>query len=108
VLCIRQSAQSAQRIEASNEGGALYAKLSPGASRKMTLGFETKHDAPRRSHPRDDFGELERQITDDAGAVVHDLDEVTLVDIDAVRFPRDAEVAGVELRRCPPSAREMD
>jgi len=37
--------------------------------------------------------------------VVVDLDEVTLVDLEAVRFLRDAEEAGVELRHCPPFIR---
>ena len=37
-----------------------------------------------------------------AGIVVVDLDEVTLVDLEAVRFLMDAEDAGVDLRHCPP------
>jgi hypothetical protein len=40
------------------------------------------------------------------GPVVVDLDEVTLVDVEAVRFLMDAEEAGVELRHCPRFIRE--
>ncbi len=34
-----------------------------------------------------------------------DLDEVNLVDVDAVRFLMDTERAGIELRNCPPFIR---
>jgi anti-anti-sigma regulatory factor len=41
-----------------------------------------------------------------AGAIVLDLDEVTLVDVEVVRFLKDAERQGIELRNCPPFIRE--
>ena len=54
----------------------------------------------------EDLGELERHIARKGPSVVLDLDEVTLVDIEGVRFLSEAEVAGVELRHCPPFIRE--
>lgn len=49
--------------------------------------------------------DLEHYIVGERQPVVLDLDEVTLVDVDVVRFLRDAEGAGVELRHCPPFVR---
>jgi hypothetical protein len=40
------------------------------------------------------------------GTIVLDLDEVTLVDLQVVRFLGAAERAGVGLRNCPPFVRE--
>ena len=53
----------------------------------------------------DNLGDLERRIAG-RGSIVLDLDEVTLVGVEFVRFLRDAEAAGVELRHCPPFVRE--
>ena len=49
--------------------------------------------------------DLDRRIAG-RGSIVLDLDEVTLVGVEVVRFQRDAEAAGVELRHCPPFIRE--
>jgi hypothetical protein len=38
--------------------------------------------------------------------IVLDLDQVTLVDVEVVRFLKAAEREGVELRNCPPFIRE--
>jgi hypothetical protein len=54
---------------------------------------------------RENLGALEHQIADGGRPVVLDLDEVTLVDVDVVRFLKDAEGTGVELRNCPPFIR---
>ncbi len=51
------------------------------------------------------LGILEREIGSIGRLVALDLDELTLVDLEAVRFLRDAEAAGVELRHCPPYIR---
>ncbi len=40
------------------------------------------------------------------GTIELDLDEVTLVDVQVVRFLGAAELAGVGLRNCPPFIRE--
>jgi len=53
----------------------------------------------------ENLGDLDRGI-EGRGSIVLDLDEVTLVDVEVVRFLRDAENAGVELRHCPPFIRE--
>ncbi|WP_248353597.1 hypothetical protein [Anaeromyxobacter oryzae] len=50
---------------------------------------------------RENVRDLEEQIAAASRSVVLDLDEVTLVDVDVVRFLKDAEGAGVELRNCP-------
>ena len=50
--------------------------------------------------------ELSRQIESGAGLVVLDLSEVTLVDLDVVRFLGKCEVEGIELRHCPLYVRE--
>jgi hypothetical protein len=77
----------------------------------MTLRIETTREGQRvtvrlvgriRSENLADLGP---DIASGAPVVV-DLDEVTLVDVEAVRFLMDAEEAGVELRHCPPFIRE--
>src|SRR5437868_2842099 len=50
--------------------------------------------------------ELRTQIRSCPSVVVLDLDQVTLVDVDVVRFLGDAEREGIELRKCPPFIRE--
>ena len=52
----------------------------------------------------ENLGALNRVIAG-KGSIVLDLDEVTLVGVEVVRFLRDAEAAGVELRHCPPFIR---
>ena len=41
-----------------------------------------------------------------SGCIALEMDEVTLVDVEAVRFLSACETQGVELRRCPPYIRE--
>jgi hypothetical protein len=48
---------------------------------------------------------LEVQIGDRAGVVL-DLTEVTLVDVDSVRFLNASEAKGIRLRNCPAYVRE--
>ncbi len=77
----------------------------------MTLRIDKTQDGPRVllrliGRIRDEnLGDLEHRVAG-GGPVVLDLDEVTLVDVDAVRFLKDAESAGVELHNCPPYIRE--
>ncbi len=77
----------------------------------MTLRIETTHEWQRvtvrlvgriRSENLADLG---RHIGSGAPVVV-DLEEVTLVDVEAVHFLMDAEESGVELHHCPPFIRE--
>ena len=78
----------------------------------MTLRIEVTRDGPRVAFRlagrirRENLGDLEDQIAGGGPSVVLDLDEVTLVDLDVVRFLKDAEAAGVELSHCPPFVRE--
>jgi len=48
------------------------------------------------------LAELKLLIRDSSPAVVLDLDELTLVDIDAVNFLRECQAQGIELRHCSP------
>jgi hypothetical protein len=50
--------------------------------------------------------ELKRQIESNQAQLALDLDAVTLVDVEAVRFLHDCEAAGVELLHCLPYIRE--
>jgi anti-anti-sigma regulatory factor len=50
--------------------------------------------------------ELERQIRERESKIVLDLEELNLVDVDAVRFLGSCEVAGVTLVNCAPYIRE--
>ena len=50
---------------------------------------------------RENLADVEDQIAQGGSSVVLDLDEVTLVDLEVVRFLKDTEAAGVELSRCP-------
>jgi hypothetical protein len=45
------------------------------------------------------LGEL-KTLIEDTPVVALDLDEITLVDVDAVNFLRTCEAAGIELRHC--------
>ncbi len=53
-----------------------------------------------------DLGELRRQIVDCGPRVVLDLLQVTLVDVDVIRFLTLGEAAGIELLHCAPYVRE--
>jgi anti-anti-sigma regulatory factor len=50
--------------------------------------------------------ELEKQITESESKIVLDLEEVNLVDVEAVRFLGSWEVAGVTLLNCAPYIRD--
>ena len=53
-----------------------------------------------------DLGELKGQMETSVHPVVLDLDELSLVDVNAVRFFRSCQQRGVELINCPPYIRE--
>ena len=77
----------------------------------MTLRIETTREGRRVTFRLvgrirgENLADLGRDIARGAPVVV-DLDEVTLVDVETVRFLMDAEESGVELRHCPPFVRE--
>lgn len=50
--------------------------------------------------------ELNAQIQAREGGIALELDELTLVDRDAIRFFIDCETQGIELRGCPAYIRE--
>jgi hypothetical protein len=50
--------------------------------------------------------ELKDRIETSGGRTALDMDEVTLVDVESVRFLSICEIQGVELRRCPAYIRE--
>jgi hypothetical protein len=52
------------------------------------------------------LGDVAKEIRARAEAIVLDLDEVTIVDVEVVRFLKDEERRGSELRNCPPFIRE--
>jgi anti-anti-sigma regulatory factor len=52
------------------------------------------------------LGELKKQFEDDGPQLVLDLTEVTLVDVDVVRFLGAREAEGVEIVHCPRYVRE--
>ncbi len=50
--------------------------------------------------------ELEKQICESGPAVILDLEEVTLVDVEVVRFLGNCEARGATLLNCPPYIRD--
>jgi anti-anti-sigma regulatory factor len=50
--------------------------------------------------------DLRDHIASAGHSVLLDLDEVTLVDVDVVRFLKNAEDGGIEISNCPPFIRE--
>jgi len=50
--------------------------------------------------------ELERQIRESESKIVLDLEELNLVDVEAVRFLGSCEAAGVTLLNCSPYIRD--
>jgi anti-anti-sigma regulatory factor len=50
--------------------------------------------------------ELKAEIDSSKKRFILDLEEVRLVDLDAVHFLAVCEAKGIELRRCPPYVRE--
>ena len=53
-----------------------------------------------------DIGSIRDQMDDDSVHVLFDLGEVTLVNVEVIRFLSDCEDEGVVLIRCPPYVRE--
>ena len=53
-----------------------------------------------------DVASIQSAINDGCGRKILDLSEVTLVDLDTVRFLISCEDEGVELVQCPPYVRE--
>jgi len=54
----------------------------------------------------DHVDELKKQLENTVTHQVLDLEEVTLVDVEVVRFLGDCEDNGIELSRCSPYVRE--
>jgi anti-anti-sigma regulatory factor len=54
----------------------------------------------------EDLEELQRQMNHNSQRVMLDLDEVTVVDAEVVRFLTASEQAGITLVRCPAYVRE--
>jgi hypothetical protein len=52
------------------------------------------------------IGNIRAQMDDDSVRIVLDLVEVTLVDVEVVRFLSDCENEGILLVHCPPYVRE--
>ena len=52
------------------------------------------------------IGNIRAQMDDDSVRIVLDLGEVTLVDVEVVRFLSDSENEGIVLVHCPPYVRE--
>jgi len=50
--------------------------------------------------------ELEKQIRESGSKIVLDLEELNLVDVDAVRFLGSCETAGVTIMNCSPYIRD--
>ena len=50
--------------------------------------------------------ELEKQIRESESKIVLDLEELNLVDVDAVRFLGRCEIAGITLVNCSPYIRD--
>jgi anti-anti-sigma regulatory factor len=78
----------------------------------MTLRIERESDGDRvvlrliGQLSLQDLGELEGQMAGSVHPVVLDLDELSLVDVNVVRFLRNCQQSGVELLHCPPYIRE--
>jgi hypothetical protein len=53
-----------------------------------------------------DIGSIRAQMDDDSVHTLFDLGEVTLVNIEVIRFLSDCEDEGVVLIHCPPYVRE--
>jgi hypothetical protein len=53
-----------------------------------------------------DIGNIQAQMYDDSTRLVLDLGEVTLVDVEVVRFLSDCEDGGIVLVHCPLYVRE--
>jgi anti-anti-sigma regulatory factor len=75
------------RIEKKSQGGTTTIRL---------IGhFQAEH-----------IGELKKQLEDDGSQLALDLKEVTIVDVEVVRFLGSREAAGVKIVHCPRYVRE--
>ena len=78
----------------------------------MTFKIEKYRDANRttirlRGRMRaEHLSELEKQITESESKIVLDLEELNLVDVEAVRFLGTCETQGVTLLSCSPYIRD--
>jgi hypothetical protein len=78
----------------------------------MTLKIEKHLDGDRTTirltgrMQAEHLGELKKQIHESGPATIFDLDEVTLVDVEIVRFLGTCEARGVTLINCPPYIRD--
>jgi translation initiation factor IF-1 len=52
------------------------------------------------------IGNIRAQMGDDSVRILLDLGDVTLVDVEVVRFLSDCEDGGIVLAHCPPYVRE--
>lgn len=75
------------KIEKVSDGGAVTIRMSGD--------FQREHIA-----------ELETQLEDRAHRMILDLKEVTLVDVDFVRFLGDCQTTGIKIVRCPKYIRD--
>ncbi len=72
----------------------------------MTLKIEKKADSQQTEIRLigqiecDVLGTLKEELQDSNPATILDLEEVTLVDVDAIRFLRDCEIEGMSIRNC--------
>ncbi|MGA8186182.1 MAG: STAS domain-containing protein [Terriglobia bacterium] len=85
--------------EVANRGGwkLKIEKISQGDTTTIRLigHFQAEH-----------LGELKEQLQHNGPRIVLDLSEVTLVDVEVVRFLGACEVGGAELAHCSPYIRE--
>jgi anti-anti-sigma regulatory factor len=78
----------------------------------MTLKIETESDGRKvivRLSGRlrsEDLGEIQTQLSADTLHMVLDLEGVTLVDVEVIRFLNTCEDSGIELLHCWPYIRE--
>jgi hypothetical protein len=55
----------------------------------------------------ENLGDFEALLNAESGdEIILDLKDLTLMDLDVVRFPRHCETGGIELRNCPAYIRE--
>src|SRR6266704_6762611 len=79
---------------------------------QMTLKIERHADGQKTTlrligHLQAEYlEELQAQIEGNGPRMVLDLDEVTLVDVEVVRFLGGCEAAGIAVLHCPPYIRE--
>ena len=78
----------------------------------MTLKIEKDSDGNRpviRLNGRlraEHLDELKAQLQGDGQRIAFDLEGITLVDVEAVRFLNECAARGIELRHCPAYVRE--